>query len=83
MILKDIFKDPDSDEYGQFCQFEPYPSNKMICDAKALLRDSITMTEQKLSKTAKNLKWIIHDKIQDDNGTDIGVVGYRVKMVDL
>lgn len=79
--LKNLFKDPKSDEYGQFVQFDPYPSNKDICDAKALLRNSITLTEQKLNKKHRNLKWIIHQITQDDNGHDVGVVGYRVEMV--
>lgn len=79
--LKDVFKNPKTNEYGQFVQLDPYPSNKQVCDAKAILRNSITLTEQKLNKKHRNLKWIIHPITQDDNGQDIGVVGYCVEMV--
>lgn len=77
MQLKSLFKSPDSDEYGQFVQLDPHPTNKHICDAKRLLRDAIELHEQNLGKTHQHIRWIVKECTQDDQNNDIGIVGYR------
>lgn len=76
MTIKPIFKSPDSDEYGQFCVLRPYPTNKEVCAAKRLMRDSMV-----LFGPLKDVQWIVGQIDKDDQGNEVGIVGWRAVAV--